>query len=143
MTWKEEVKKLSEEWEEAVSEGDFPKANYLSRKMGEIVEKNDKPQMVVEVFERDMREFAYNPELAKKFVWNHRNVFGDSYRFIESSDPPVIREISISPDGKMKYFWFWVFFPNKYIVFSFKYKPSKKELEKMWEKIREFKNEKK
>jgi len=45
-------------------------------------------------------EFFYNAEAAKRFVWEHRNIFGKSRRYIISSYPPVIKEVSTSPSGK-------------------------------------------
>lgn len=84
--------------------------------------------MEIEKIERDTG--IHNPFSAKEFVYNHRNIFADSSRrYIESSYPPIIKEIARFKE-KVSY-WFWIFKPDKYMIVKFNHKPSKKEYMEM------------
>ena len=72
-------------------------------------------KMKKEIIEKEHGVF-YNAEAAKRFVWEHRNIFASSRRYIIGSYPPIIKEISTFPDGKKTY-WFWKFLPEKYIIY--------------------------
>jgi len=76
-----------------------------------------------------------SPYWARQFVERHKNIFAKSVRrYIESSYPVVIKEIETDPDGS-KVYWFWVFKGNRYIIYQFEKKPTKKEIKKMWDDI--------
>ena len=85
--------------------------------------------MKKEIIEKE-HGVSYNAEAAKRFVWEHRNIFGKSRRYIISSYPPVIKEISTSPSGK-KVYWFWKFLPGKYIICMFDRRPTQNEIERI------------
>ncbi|MHA1329450.1 MAG: hypothetical protein ACTSR2_00095 [Candidatus Hodarchaeales archaeon] len=64
----------------------------------------------------------------KRFVHAHRNVFARSTRrYVVSTLPTAIKEVSTSPDGNKAY-WLWVFRRGYYSVIQFDSKPSRNEI---------------
>jgi len=98
--------------------------------------------MKKEAYKGDYYSLAYYPYSAKEFVYQHRNIFADSVRrYIESSYPVVIKEIS-RHDNEVTY-WYWVFFRDKRFIYMFDHKPTEKELKEMWQDInKEYKERK-
>lgn len=77
----------------------------------------------------ELRGFPCNDVGAcKRFVYEHRNIFDRSTRrYVVSTLPTAIKEVSTSPDGQKSY-WLWVFRKNYYSVIEFDGKPSRNEI---------------
>ena len=93
-----------------------------------------------EIIRKKVYQESYNPYSAKKFVYDHRNIF-DSWtgRYIYQSYPPIIKEISRFKDSVN--YWFWVFFEDFYIIYKFDYKPISKEINEMHKDIKTYRKE--
>ena len=89
--------------------------------------------MKKEKFNYPKKYFNFSNEYnCKEYVYNHRNILGKSRRYIDVTFPVVvIREVSTSPEGNEKTYWYWAFFDNYYIIYQFNYKPSNKEYNDM------------
>lgn len=92
-------------------------------------EKNSLCWFLVKVSSYKLEGFPYlDVASCKRFVHAHRNIFDKSTRrYVISSLPVVIKEVSTSPDGQKNY-WFWVFRSNYYAVIEFDGKPSRREI---------------
>ena len=89
--------------------------------------------MKKEMFKYDLKGISV--ETCKRFVYDHRNVFDKcTRRYVYSTIPIIIKEVSTAPDGRKQY-WFWMFRDKYYLIYQFDKKPSKRQLQEMWQDI--------
>jgi len=89
--------------------------------------------MKKEMFKHDLS--IVDVDTCKEFVYNHRNIFDKcTRRYIFSTIPIIIKEVSTAPNGRKQY-WFWVFRDKYYLIYQFDKKPSKRQLQEMWQDI--------
>lgn len=115
----------------------------LIRCVEEIEEINseEKTNIKKEIIKSDFTTQYLSPTSAKEYVYNHRNVFSKyTRRYIINTQPSIIKEIDVSPDGTKKLYWYWVFLPNKVIIYQFERKPTPQQLKAMWNDIEKEKN---